>query len=292
MPLSRAYVLYLLSVVTFGCNGIIASYIDQTSTTIVFFRLLLGSLFLLGVMLVRRQGRALFRYPRDLAFVLVSGLAMGISWLFLYEAFDRVGVGVASLLYACGPVIVMAISPLVFQEKLTRLKVGAFAAVFIGVCMINGTEISFHGEWLGVLCGLGSAVTYAVMVVTNKQAQDLSGLDNTQVQLSAGLVTVATFMAFTGGFDFVISRSDWPFLLVLGFFSTGLACLFFFSALTHLPAQSVAILGYLEPLTALFLSAWLLGEKLVSLQIPGAIFILAGAFVAEVLGNRQQAGEG
>lgn len=93
MTLSKAYGLYLLSVVTFGCNGIIASYIDQTSTTIVFFRLLLGSLFLFGVMLVRRQGRTLFRYPRDLAFVLISGLAMGVSWLFLYEAFDRVGVG-------------------------------------------------------------------------------------------------------------------------------------------------------------------------------------------------------
>lgn len=124
----------------------------------------------------------------------------------------------ASLLYACGPVIVIAISPLVFHEKLTRLKVGAFVTVFIGVCMINGTEISFHGEWLGVLCGLGSAV----MVVANKQAQDLSGLANTQVQLFSGLVTVATFMVLTGGFDFVISRSDWSFLLVLGFFSTGL----------------------------------------------------------------------
>lgn len=97
--------------------------------------------------------------------------------------------------------------------------------------MINGTEISFHGEWLGVLCGLGSAVTYAVMVVANKQAQDLSGLANTQVQLFAGLVTVATFMVLTGGFDFVISRSDWSFFAGIGLFQhRPLACLFFFSA--------------------------------------------------------------
>lgn len=288
MNLRRAYFLYLLSVIMFGCNGIIASHIAQSSITIVFFRLSLGSLFLLTIILLRHQGRELIRYPKDLLYVILSGMAMGVSWLFLYEAFDRVGVGIASLLYACGPVLVMALSPLIFKEHLTRLKCSAFAVVFLGVCLINGTELNFGGDWWGVACGLLSAVTYALMVIANKQAKDLSGLANTQVQLLAGLVTVCTFMAVRGAFDFSIAPSDWPWIFVLGVISTGFACLLYFSAINRLPAQSIAVLGYLEPLTALFLSALLLSEKLSALQIPGAVFILGGAFVAEVIGGRRQ----
>lgn len=215
MNLRRAYFLYLLSVIMFGCNGIIASHIAQSSITIVFFRLSLGSLFLLTIILLRRQGRELIRYPKDLLYVILSGMAMGVSWLFLYEAFDRVGVGIASLLYACGPVLVMALSPLIFKEHLTRLKCFAFAFVFLGVCLINGTELNFGGDWWGVACGLLSAVTYALMVIANKQAKELSGLANTQVQLLAGLVTVCTFMAVRGAFDFSIAPSDWPWIFFL-----------------------------------------------------------------------------
>lgn len=44
---------------------------------------------------------------------------MGISWLFLFEAYRRIGVSIASLGYYCGPVIVMALAPVMFHEKLT-----------------------------------------------------------------------------------------------------------------------------------------------------------------------------
>ena len=69
----------------------------------------------------------------------ISRCAMGTSWMFLYEAYFRIGVGIASLLYYCGPVIVMVLSPLVFGEKLTGYKIAGFLSVLIGVVMLNGT---------------------------------------------------------------------------------------------------------------------------------------------------------
>ena len=57
---------------------------------------------------------------------------MGLSWLFLYEAYRLVGVGISSLAYYCAPIMVMVLSPLIFKEKLTIPIIGSFIVVFIG----------------------------------------------------------------------------------------------------------------------------------------------------------------
>lgn len=62
---------------------------------------------------------------------------MGMSWMFLYAAYQQIGVSIASLAYYCGPVIVIALAPLIFKEKLTLVKVAGFVAVLFGLLLIN-----------------------------------------------------------------------------------------------------------------------------------------------------------
>ena len=81
-------------------------------------------------------------------------------------------------------------------------------------------------------------------------------------------------------------------VLVLGLVNTGIACYLYFSSLGQLPVQTVAITGYLEPLSALVFSALLLGEKLAPIQIAGAALILGGAAFGEVMGQRARAVSG
>lgn len=95
---------------------------------------------------------------------------MGASWMLLYEAYARIGVGIASLLYYCGPVIVMVLSPLIFKEKLSAYKVFGFLAVLIGVFLVNGNPFNGNTDMPGMLCGLLSAVMYSLMVMFNKKA--------------------------------------------------------------------------------------------------------------------------
>ena len=69
-------------------------------------------------------------------------MAMGASWLFVYEAYVQLGVSIASLLFYCGPVIVMALSTVIFSEKLSKNNISGFIAVIIGIFLINGQELS------------------------------------------------------------------------------------------------------------------------------------------------------
>ena len=110
---------------------------------------------------------------------------MGASWMFLYEAYSRIGVSIASLLYHCGPVIVMALSPLLFGERLTLCKMAGFLSVLVGVVLVNGRALQNGGDVFGIACGLLSAVTYAVMVICNKKAKEITGLENATLQRAA-----------------------------------------------------------------------------------------------------------
>ena len=102
---------------------------------------------------------------------------MGTSWMFLYEAYTQIGVSIASLCYYCGPVIVMILSPLLFKEKLTSIKIIGFLAVVIGIFLVNGYG-AVTANRFGLLCGLASAVMYAFMVIFNKKTSSITGLEN------------------------------------------------------------------------------------------------------------------
>lgn len=96
---------------------------------------------------------------------------MGLSWMFLYEAYGRIGVSIASLLYYCGPVIVMALAPILFKEKLTHQKLIGFAFVLIGIILVNGNLISNEKNLFGLFCGVMSAIMYSFMVILIKKQQ-------------------------------------------------------------------------------------------------------------------------
>lgn len=73
---------------------------------------------------------------------------------------SRLALVFASLLYYCGPVIVMILSPLIFREKLTGAKVAGFIIVLVGICLVNGKLAAGAGNILGLVCGAMSAMMY------------------------------------------------------------------------------------------------------------------------------------
>ena len=277
----KSYVKYLLSVLMFGSNGIIASYIALNSYEIVLTRTVLGGLALVLICLLTKETLHFKDEPKQVISVVISGIAMGGSWMFLYEAYNQVGVGIASLLYYCGPVIVMALSPLVFKEKLTAPKIIGFLAVIIGVVLINGTGGGEVNAW-GIFCGIMGAVLYALMLITNKKATKIVGLENSMLQVVSALLVVGTYVLIKQGLAIHIEPSDWLPIIVLGLVNTGLGCYFYFSSIDYLPVQTVAVCGYIEPLSAVVFGAVILHESMGPLQILGAVLILGGALFAEM----------
>lgn len=285
---------YLAALLLFGSNGIIAAAIALPSSDIVLLRTFLGALSLVVILVTtqRHKLQAPSR-PREAAALLLSGAALGASWIFLFRAYQTIGVGVSSLLYYCGPIIVMALSPLIFGEKLTGGKIAGFIAVACGAFLIAAQGLGGNIP----IAGIASAFCYALMVIASKGAPHIEGLENSTLQVSAAFVTALVLTLITQGAPSFLSADvaasiDWRAVVMLGVVNTGIGCLLYFSAVAKLPVQTVAVVGYLEPLSAVVFSAVLLGEAITPVRLMGAALIIGGAIFCELAGKRANAKAG
>ena len=290
---------YLVSLALFGSNGIVAGGIALPPSQVVLVRSFLGSALLVVALATSlAMGRhhpdhtkarlVTRRHPRQACALAASGAALGIGWIFLFEAYRLVGVGVSTLAYYCGPVIVMALSPLLFSERLTHVKVAGFSCVVLGAFFVVAQGGGHGGSAQGLALGGMSAVMYAAMAVFSKRAPQIKGLEAASVQLVSCFVAVLLYSILSGSVvtPAALAQANLPAMLLLGFINTGLGCYLYFSSIGQLPVQRFAVCGYLEPLSAVVLSAAILGEPLTLGRIAGACLIIGGAAASELLGRR------
>ena len=276
-----SYIKYFAALLLFGSNGLVASYIALSSYEIVFLRSLLGSALLVVLFFVAGGKFTVRQNKRDLFFIALSGAAMAADWLLLFEAYAQIGVSLGMIINYCGPAIVIAVSALIFKEKISWAKIIALLAVFAGVVLISGRAVETSARLSGLLCAVLSAFAYAAMVIFNKKATRIKGIENAALQLLCAFLVIAIFVGYKQGFDIGIYAKDWVPILWLGLVNTGLACYLYFSSIGALPIQTVAICGYLEPLCAVLLSVVILHERMLPLQVVGAVLIVGGAIFGE-----------
>ena len=305
----KSYLKYFAGLLVFGSNGVVASFIHLSSYEIVLLRSVLGGCLLLALFFATGHRFTFMHHKRDLLFISLSGVTMAVEWLLLFEAYAQIGVSLGMLINYTGPALVILFSPLFLKERITFPKLIALAAALLdmdadtmqtqlagrlalaaarlGAFFISG-QAAAHGvsAW-GLLCAILSAVTYAIMVLTNKLAQSIKGIENAVLQLLCAAAVVAVFVGCKQGFSMDIAAGEWLPILWLGFVNTGLGCYFYFSSIGALPAQSVAICGYLEPLFAVVLSVLILKETISPLQIIGAVLIVGGAVFGECCRGRK-----
>ena len=284
--MKNSYLKYFTALLLFGSNGIVASLIELSSHEIVFLRTMIGSILLIALFFITGGKLTFHKKGTQFLYLAISGVAMGASWMFLYEAYQQIGVSISSLLYYCGPVIVMILSPFIFKEKLTAPKIIGFIIVLMGLVLINGNVADGSRNTWGIACGVMSAFMYFFMVTLNKQSRNITGMENAGIQLVVSFLTVAVFVGLKQGFVIEVPSEAWIWILILGVVNTGIGCYLYFSPLAELPVQTVAVCGYLEPLSAVVFAAVLLNENMTAVQIIGAICIIGGAMVGELVKNR------
>lgn len=268
--------------VIFGTNGLLVANISLGSAEIVLMRTFLGSLFLLAVVLVKRSF-SFADLKADLIPATIGGAALGLNWVLLFSAYRSAGVGLSTLTYYCGPIIVLALSPVLFREKLTWNKLLAIAAVAVGMFCITGDIEPGSDVHTGILFGGGAALLYASLIVANKRVKRLSGLNCAMYELIVAFFVVLIYLlASNVKLPVIPAAEDIVWVLVIGLVNTGLAYYLYFSSLQKLPGQTVALVCYIDPLTALLVSGAFLGEKLLGVQIAGAVLILGGACLGEL----------
>lgn len=273
----RAKMMLSLSMIIFGTLGLFTRNIAVTSGELALYRAILASLLIVGYLLVTGQRIDFKAIKKELLPLLFSGMAMGINWILLFEAYKHTTISAATLSYYFAPVIVTVVCPFLFRERITKKQLLCFVMSTAGLVLIIGFEGMNGGSnhILGILLGLGAAVFYAMVILFNKFIKNVEGIHRTLLQFFAAILILLPYVAYTGGMHLeVLDTKGWICLLVVGLIHTGITYCMYFSALKELKGQEVAILSYLDPLVAVVVSVLILGEEMTFMQLLGGILIL------------------
>ena len=278
--------MYLLSMAVFGTIAPFVRRISVSSGELALYRAILGAALIGVYLLIRRENPFSAKLRREILLLLLSGGAMGINWILLFEAYRYTTVSTATLCYYFAPVIATLLSPILFREALTPRQILCFFMATLGLVLITGVE--GRGNLTGILFGLGAAAFYAAVVLLNKYIRHTAGIQRTFLQFLAAIVILMPYVAATGGVTLSrLNSIGWVCLLVVGIFHTGITYCLYFSSLKAIPGQSAAILSYIDPLVAVLISVTVLHEPLSWQQALGGTLIL-GFTLWNLLPERQK----
>ena len=283
---SKSLLMISASMVIWGSVGIFRRFIPLPSAVLACSRGVIGTIFL--ILLVKLQQKQLFHHigRKTIGLLILSGAVMGVNWILLFEAYNYTSVAAATLCYYMAPTIVVLLSPLLFREKITLRKGICAVLAVVGMVFVSGiieSGIPSVSEFKGILFGLGAAVLYASVVILNKLLPGIDPFEKTIIQLASSAVVLFPYILLSGQtIPENISSLTVVMVLIVGLLHTGIAYAMYFGSVDNLHAQTVALLSYLDPITALILSALILGEKMTIFGIIGAVLIIGAAIVSEM----------
>lgn len=267
----------IISMTVFGTIGLFVRNIPLPSGEIALYRAVLAAVIIGLYLLAAKQKIPFGKIKKELPVLLLSGVAMGFNWILLFEAYKYTTVSVATLSYYFAPVIVTLACPLLFKEKMGAKQWICFTGSTVGIVLITGLgDLSAgNSHLLGILFGLGAACLYATVILLNKFIKKVDGIHRTFLQFLSAIAVLVPYVAFTGGVNLSsLDSKGWVSLLIVGVIHTGITYCLYFSSLKELPGQKAAILSYIDPLVAVFVSVIILHEGMGVLQIIGGAMIL------------------
>ena len=277
-PRTRGYVLGAVAAASYGLNPLFALPlygVGMDVDSVLFYRYLLAVAMLGALMLVRRQSFALRR--RDVVPLAAMGLLFSFSSLFLFESYNHMDAGIASTILFLYPVLVAVIMAVGFREKVTRATVLSILLAFTGIALLykggDGQALSFAGVALVFL----SSLCYAVYIVGVNRSSlcDMSTEKLTFYALLFGLSVYVVRLRFCAGLQPVPTPGLWINAVSLALFPTIVSLVTMAAAIRRIGSTPTAILGALEPLTALFFGVVVFGERLTPRIVLGVVLILA-----------------
>lgn len=274
---------FVAAAVLYGTIGLFLRFVELPSEAVALYRGIIGAVFILLYRLTRKQKPDLAAIRRNLGWLLVSGAALGFNWIFLFAAYVNTTVAIASLCNYMAPILVIILTPLVLKEKLDLRKIPCIVAAFAGIVLVSGVLGGGITGPAGVAFGLAGACCFAGIVFCNRKLRSISSFDRALVQLVVSALTVLPYVLIKNrGLPFPDLRSG-AIVLMLGVLQTGVAYCLYFSGMGSLPVQSVAILGYIEPVVSVLCSVLFLQEKLGWYGWLGAALIIGAAAVSEAM---------
>lgn len=284
----RGTVCGIAAAVFYGTNplGAMNLYADGISTNSTLFYRFGIAVIILGVMMaVQRKSFALTR--RELATLAILGVFMSTSSTTLYFSFNFMDVGIASTLLFVYPVMVAVIMATFFHEKVTAATVIAILLSLAGIALLNqtgdGTSLSLWGVTLVML----SSLTYAIyIVVVNKSSLRMSSVKLTFYVLLFGLFTIYGYtLAMGETVQLLVTPKQWLYATQLALMPTVLSLVLMVIAVHDIGSTPTAIMGAIEPITAVAIGVIVFGENFTSRLAIGIVLILTAVLL--IIGGKE-----
>ena len=260
---------------SWGLVAVLVAAIDLGAPALAFLRLAIATATLGLVAVV---SRADVRAQGRLRMLVPLGVLQAAHWLLFFEAVKLGSVALAVLTFYTAPILLAATAPRVLGESTSRIVLVALPIGAVGITLVAlaGDESGGHASATAIAAGLGSAATFAAIVLLSKRLlQDgTSPLTIALWDCGVGTVTLLPVLVLA---DRVLPSGlgDWSAVLTLGIVFTGLSTLAYASILRHVSAQVAGLLTFLEPVSAVVLAALLLDNPLTAATLGGGLLVVA-----------------
>jgi drug/metabolite transporter (DMT)-like permease len=265
---------------SWGVIGVIVRELPMPALTIVAFRVLLSALSVIAILVALRRWE-LFRPPPWPVFAL--GILLAGHWGLYFAAIKQTSIASAVLITYAGPILIAMLAPLLIGERVPAVSIGALGVSAAGIALISlsGGTGQAAVRPVGVALAVGAAISMAVLIVLLKRfSADVDPM--TTVIYLDGTATALLWPALVFP-HYHLSGGDFGYLLLLGVVLTGWTGVFYVLALRWVPATTVGILSYIEPVSAAVLASLLLGQRLTTAVIAGGAAIVAAGVAVVVM---------
>lgn len=253
--------------------------------SVLFFRYLFA-IPLLGIM-IKARGRS-FKIQRKETFpLIIMGLLVALSSLTLFLSYNYMAAGIASTLLFVYPIMVALIMAMVFKEKLALQTIVCMLLALGGIGLLYKSEDGSTLSLIGTLLVFASSLSYAIYIVGINQTslKNVATLKVTFYVLLFGLSLFVARLLYSG----VLNTPDqwylWANLLALAVFPTAISFLCTTGAIQYIGSTPTAILGALEPVTAIFFGIAVFGESLTVRESFGLVMIIVAVTLVIAGGN-------
>ncbi len=285
---TKGYLYGAVAAATYGMNPLFALplYADgMDADSVLFFRYLLA-LGILGGM-VRWRGRDFRLRRQEIGPLAAIGLLMAASSLTLFLSYNYMAAGIASTMLFVYPILVALIMAIVFREKITVLTVACIALALLGIGMLYQGDDGQALSTTGVVLVMGSALSYAIYLVwvSRPPLREIPTVKLTFYALLFGLLLFLFRVDFGRALEVPQHGFRWFNVVALAVLPTAVSLVSTTKAIQYIGSTPTAILGALEPLTAVFFGVMLFGESL-TLSIVGGIVLILLAVMLIIAGGR------
>lgn len=274
---TKGYILGTIAAATYGMNPLFALPLYEAGMnpdSVLFFRYLF-SLPILAIML-KARGRSFKLNRNEIIPLMVAGLLISLSSLTLFMSYKHMDAGIASTILFVYPVLVALIMVFFFKERLTLQTIICMLVASAGIALLckGGDGITLSTK--GIILVMASALLYAIYIVgINKSSlKNIATSKLTFYVLAFGLILFFVRVDFGQSLQFTDKWYLWGNLIALALFPTVISFLCTTMAVQYIGSTQTAILGALEPVTALFFGITIFGETLTNRGILGIVMII------------------